>query len=298
MIQPLQKSRSNIILNGFFNGNYHKLINLKVKETLNYNETESGNIGLFATNNGQIKNLKLIMNAELTINSPKWYIGIGLLCGGSYPSSIIENCETTGNIKVSISGYACNLGGLIGGNNGFLKNCVSNVDLQIESSLTDELRFGGIVGVNENTGTIKNCYNNGTIQINVIKCLKCYIGGIVGRINSTSISNVYNLGKINDITSDYTNLSKELIDCCGSISSVDGVVVSGLNKAFTLNNLIETKNQSAVLPKNATIIDASELQGSKGVALLNDNNDTPIWVEDKNNINNGYPILNWQAENN
>ena len=42
---------------------------------------------------------------------------------------------------------------------------------------------------------------------------------------------------------------------------------------------------------------SEEMKSSAFVDLLNQGLETPVWIQDINNINNGYPILGFQQNN-
>lgn len=93
------------------------------------------------------------------------------------------------------------------------------------------------------------------------------------------------------------------IKCKGTFSSIRiGSIVGrrqGGEIGYSLENAIEIDSLNSNLGGgNINQKSSDEMRSPDFVTLLNTDNDNPIWVEDKNNINSGYPILNWQAENN
>ena len=68
-------------LNGTFDGKYHKLTNIKIGGKLSFTTDEAGSVGLFTRSCGIIKNLGLIMNSTLTVNSVNKFFNIGLIAG-------------------------------------------------------------------------------------------------------------------------------------------------------------------------------------------------------------------------
>ena len=273
---------------GVFDGNSKKMSNLKINTNIQ-NEDTFCTAGLFSADNGTIKNLKVNMEADLSYNVKK-FSGGGIIAGATGPTGIIENCEVSGKIGIHISGYAFNLGGITGSNRGIIKNCCNMSDLTIDGNLTaDGSRIGGVCGINEFDGIMKNCYNSGTLSVN-LETGGANIGGCLGLDNTSNrqISYFYNVGNV--------------IDRCNAVTSLDaclGASKTGtIEQLYSLNNLVTSSNTLSQIQNNFSVKSTSELSGQAGVTLLNKDNDEQVWVEDTNNINSGYPILNWQVENN
>lgn len=174
---------------------------------------------------------------------------------------------------------------------------------------------GGIAGAETDNFniTISKCYNSGTISgvasggiitwANCVQIQDCYntgeiysttdysTGGITGWINqNSSIINSYNVGKVSKDTSirfvggllgNYSNVPT-LINCYSSNTSYTYAVGGGdiASCWATLENDWDGH------------IEVKTYEDMKKIASqLGDN-----WAEDTNNINNGYPILKWQVE--
>lgn len=201
---PIGNSTNNFC--GIFDGNNHKIINLKtIDTTANY-------IGLFGYigENGEVKNLT-VENGDITgqqyVGGIAGYNNYGTIENCSYLGSIIgksyyvggivgynsygtvRNCSNSGSI--SGSNY---VGGITGYNkpteNGIVENC-SNTGKIYGSSY-----IGGIAG--DNDGIVKSCYNNG-----IVEGSSNNVGGIIG-YNNLTVANCFNLGSvIGSLTNSY-----------------------------------------------------------------------------------------------
>ena len=263
---------------GIFDGKYHKISNVNINSHIENNDDNLG-IGFFSINSGTIKNLKLNEKSTINFNFEK-YSGIGILAGINTEFGSIINCIIDGNIGGSItSNTGMNFGGIAGASSGLIKGCVNNVNLELDLNSNTSTRIGGICGSQDNEmAVVKNCYNCGTIKFNKIG-FSCIAGGICGVAQGKN-SNSYSIGKIIDVS----NIKNTLGECVGTNNIGENV--------YGLENTITTNSLSSINHKG--VKSSNELKGSAGVTLLNNNNDESVWVEDENNINNGYPVLNWQ----
>ncbi|MEJ6950032.1 GLUG motif-containing protein [Natronospora cellulosivora (SeqCode)] len=142
---------------GVFDGKGHEIRNLYI------NQDEKNDLGLFAENLGEIKNIGLL---DLEIRGRE---NVGGLVGIN--NGVITNSFVKGNI----SGNK-NVGGLVGiHNTGTIENSHSNVDLiGINNKSGPNSRIGGLVGAVGTNGVITNSYAKGTITGYLV------IGGLVG----------------------------------------------------------------------------------------------------------------------
>ena len=290
-------------LDGEFDGDFHKVINLKIGGELEFSKDVFGFVGFFTVTSGTIKNLSLIMDTELNISSVNKFSNVGLLVGqlsevvgnNLLKEGHIQNCSTEGKIDVNISGFGFNLGGVVGSNYGEVEDCCNKVDLELTSSLSNDCRFGGICGVLEgvieNVGIMKNCYNVGDIYIDNNGSRSCSVGGLTGYLNNNNnnLSN-YNLGNVNDTSND----SKVFLGGC--YGKIGNGIINDNNFFYTLDNLVTAKDDSHKV-EGGTILDADKLSSQNGVKLLNGTQEDKPWTYDKD-INNGFPILKWQLTNN
>ena len=279
---------------GTFDGNYHKIDNLY------YNSNSYDYAGLFARleENGVLKNIifeNVYVNNECT--SGRLYTGA--LVGYSY--GIIENIGVYsgeihgGNTSIYNS---CASGGVAGSlaKNARASNCANkaNVTTSIVASSSYDAYSGGIVGmINEvNNVVIENCYNTGSMMT--------YgggrrSGGILGYGYKTSgytttVKNSYNIGVVSAGS--------------GSAGSayVAGIIgLDGWSSTYTHGTL---SNSYCLDAYTERLYDSSPIgYGTTGASTNSDVLKTyskklgNAWSNDAWNLNNGYPILEWEAPN-
>ena len=179
----------------------------------------------------------------------------------------IKDSYNVGNINSNDKQFGAGIVGYLGYGTSIIENCynLGNVNGGTQS--------GGIVGGLQ--GIVRNTYNIGNITGNSGK------GGIVGQVfteTSPIIRNNYNTGNIND---------------GGGI--IDGYY--GEKKDYVIQNNFYLQGSASYgvsflqSDKGAEPLSQSEM--SSVISVVNGDN---AFVEDTNNINNGYPILKWQAE--
>lgn len=132
--------------------------------------------GLFGTNRGTIRNLRLL-EAEIDGQNREY---AGAIAGENHGT--IEGCLVTGTVSKMFSGAA---GGLVGRNEGSISQCVNGAAVDAVAPC------GGIAGRNEEGGTITLCANWGTVFTQMSQTA----AGICGSSDGT-ISRCANLGKI------------------------------------------------------------------------------------------------------
>ena len=173
---------------GIFDGNFNAIYNLYQ----NIENSEYVTIaGLFSTNGGNIKNLKLDnININGTTNNSHLLLG-GI--AGRNNDGIIEQCSTSGKISIQANGIkSIYTGGIVGqtlSSGGVINQCSSNMKININSTNTNSLNVSGI-GQSSET---KNCYYMGEI---VVTGENSGIKNIAGIGNAKSISNCYNAGNL------------------------------------------------------------------------------------------------------
>lgn len=257
---------------------------------------------------------------EYDSNSSSGNPYIGGIVGKSFAGNMF-NCYNNGNIEQN----NFSVGGITGGaDNTIVKNCYNS------GEITGVGQVGGIVGRISAT-SILNCYNSGKIISNkeasggiVGECISattsiiknCYnvaningsanTGGICGRINGT-IENCYNLANVTGngttggiVGSGHNTIIKECYNK-GNISgkseqkpnAFEGGIVGDSYSADNIelckwySDTIEYAVGSLGITDGYTI----NLEMPDIISIINDEN---TFKEDKNNINNGYPILNWE----
>ena len=214
------KMENNTLFSGIFNGNNATIANLYI------NDKENDSIGLFTGNLGTITNLNLTGNIASTTDDST--VKIGGISG--YNRANIENCSTKIIFDINTE---CEVGGIVGTmDEGIVKNCINNSELQISGHYGWGIFVGGIAGVH-NDGVIKNSKNYGkVIATNAGDYLCCggisgnslgeingcinygdiyaeggepWVGGISGDAGSKNKDRCYNLGNIKVVSAPYEN---------------------------------------------------------------------------------------------
>lgn len=194
---------------GLFDGNNYKIIGMRISK-VNTLSRGTGNLGLFGTNKGIIKNIKVLDGRiELSASTKP---SVGLIAGYNYYGTIL-NCSADG----IISGVTYGAGGITSNNfHGVIEYCNNNANVNCSSY--DSYITGGIAGSNSGkisyssnngnisgydvsggisgnnwSGTIIESYNTGNISTN-----NSYskVGGITGQLSNGTISNCFNTGGV------------------------------------------------------------------------------------------------------
>ena len=243
---------------GTFDGNFHKIDNIYINST-------SNNQGLFGINKGIIQNI--IVNSG-TIKGGNQTGGV---TGSNY--NIINNCENKANITAN-----CQVGGITGvTSNGQINNCCNLGDiLGTTRDYWNETFTGGIIGYLE-PGTVSNCYNEGNVR-----SVYNFTGGIVGGLTYASgsykyIINCYNIGTVSG-----NNTVGSLI--------ADGTWCTVVKNSYftTSNGYCGNTGNGSPQVSNVSKVSSDTLKtyaSTLGTA----------YEDDTFNINEGYPILWWQA---
>ena len=223
-------------------------------------------------------NLESCMNlGEISVEKYGGYVGgiTGLSMQSS--ASIISSCNT-GNIYVKTEDNIL-VGGIAGQIQAKIMACYNTATINIEAD--DVLiRAGGIVGISNNI--LKNSYNLGSICLNGIA--EGRIGGITGQFDQGTVQYSYNEGLL---SSDNTSNIGGIIGYVKDDSKIDI-----LSNNYYLNNI--EKGIGYILNDNQTYTTIKEKEMDKNELCTLLNTDCNLWKNDKNNLNNGYPILEWQ----
>lgn len=245
---------------------------------------------LFISNKGTIKNLTLL--GEISsydeslagfavsnygvitdcINKVSMYASVyaaGIVVD-NYESGSIINCSNEGNIQ---SDYAA--AGIVTNNSGDVYNSCNRGNITGYQAC-------GIMHYphveDSSAGKVKNCYNSGTI----ISDGEC--AGI--NIYSDATSNTYNIGSLTGYDAFGITLEAYKTTNSYAIKNVDRLYL-GSGDSSEIKWIYELVSDGGTISS----ADKKEL-----LQRLNQGNSTKVWVEDVKNINNGYPILYWQAQ--
>lgn len=144
--------------------------------------------GTFDGQGHTIKGLYVSINDAPSIEDQ---VCLGLFSAAK--NAVIRNVTVTGYV----SGYAGNLGGIVGYlAGGTIENCANYCTVTDTSDAYEVPSYvGGIAGGVNCSATIRDCYNTGTLTEYVFFRYH-KTGGIVGYIGSSAVSNCYNVGKV------------------------------------------------------------------------------------------------------
>ena len=200
----LAQSWTPINFNGTFDGNGYEISNLTI------NNTTGGNIGLFGTVGGTIKNLG-VKNVNIIVNSSN-YASVGAIAG---QATDIQNCYVTGvgAVKVTCSNKTSTsyVGGLVGSVNN-ISYSYANINIEANDTRTSGVDNSYTSHIAALAGYLyynaKYCYATGNINISAANTNNVKVG-LVGYTFSAGISHCY-------VTSDVTGYS-------GSMALYDGM---------------------------------------------------------------------------
>ena len=251
----------------------------------NYTNSSGGSVGSIAGEN--LGSLKNVFNIEMEISSQNDSANIGGIVG--YNKGTVTDAHNSGSVNDKtntsariggIAGYNDNggvisysdndgavtgkgdysaAGGIVGYNNGSIKNSFNNgnatgygdyLGVIVGENIKDifdaynkgEIKgkgydtvTGGITGIND-SGNINNVYNSG-----IVDSMGYNVGGIVGQNYSGTLSNAYNTGTINGNGSEYVGGIAAIND--GEIKNVYNI---GKVSGGDYRNVIVVENSGAV----------------------------------------------------
>ena len=281
---------------GTFYGNNHIIKNMYIDTTEDFQ-------GLFGIVRGKIQDLTvtgdivnagnqsggvvgsaggstIIMNChnQVTIYSEEG-TSIGGIAGYIVPNASILNCTNRANITAlgQTGGYQeTYVGGIIGRCDGQITGCYNTGDIYGYHIA------GGIVGVMMQ-GETRDCYNRGNIKVDfqiaggISGAIHYYSGGTVGY---TRIMNTYSTGTVTG--------PSQIGASIGAVTTPGSILQADNNYALNQNDLPAigggTTTNTNVKAELKTSDELKELVSTLGEAFK----------EDTENINDGYPILQWQ----
>lgn len=258
---------------GIFDGNGKEISGLYIK---NEDTKVSGLISMISQN-GEIKNLK-IKNSYMNGNRTGGITGYN---EGKIYRCKVENTTIENNLLWS--------GGIAAINNGEIVECSTNLYICGDG-------LGGIVGEN---GT-SDSRNNLTYSSTVGKVYRCYSNGYIGNLEVGSIAShngvyggegyIYDCYSTAKLEEKFGNRKGGAIVSVQSYQGKGGYIYNSyyLNKNCNFTSVAEQDYYGNVTNSysNDTTVTASKLNDTSGTA----------WIDDTQNINNGYPILKWQVE--
>ena len=308
---------------GVFNGNGHKIENLKLVKTEETKENDGFYyIGLFGINEGIIKNIGIKSGSiDSTLDNK---CTVGIIAGKSFGK--IEECYNKIDITCNDSLYA--FGGIVGSiqKSGSVSKCYNEGSLTLGSDDNNCHLAGGIVGNGGNSegGGIYQCYNLGNIKCYQFSTKESLVGGICG-IGRRSLVSCYNMGDITLIDKTVTEHEKAIcggilgadwdesdsfeMQSCYNIGKVELETTESCKQKLKgsligcyNNNVNRLKNNFCYIYENLNATGNKETL--EGVTSLNNKDEIKNKVvelgadfrETEGNINEGFPILAWQVE--
>lgn len=287
---------------GVFDGSGYTISNLQI--TGNYEKT-----GLFAENNGTIKNISIETSEtgvvfNLNINA-KIYVGIV----SAINNGKIENSHVQGNInhtnKQKTTAAANGIKGYSGGITANNMGEISKSSVSINNVLTmrgkdynsEEKKIyyggtayaGGITGTN--SGAINLCKADGTVRVSFsVSPTSGYSGGIVGYGTDGSVNNSYFNGSVKCSTgySGGIGMGTSALTNCYAVST-DNIYAIGNNDVAT--TCFYDKDVSGLT--DTTCGTPKSTSAMKMQATYTDWDFENVWGISPD-INDGYPYLLWE----
>ena len=210
---------------------------------------------------------------NLYINSTNNNLGlIGFLQGGAS----VTGLGITGSVTCTNNTRFAQAGGIVGNmqNNASITRCYSAVNV------TSNKYAGGIAGFTATGAVITDCYATGTIRSSSAN--ECYLGGICGsgfsNTAGATLTNCYSVGAV--------------IGTDGNASYVGGLspdkTAAHYVNSFYLTGIVSGESPKYGVTGLGTAKTADELK-----ALASELGSS--FAADTKGLNDGYPILKWQA---
>ena len=274
---------------GTFDGNGKSITNLK----LTSDKDETGFFGLL-TNGGKVKSLSVSGSVTATGDVSQTG-GIAGAMGEVGSKSSITDCTFSGTVKGNIQ-----VGGIIGcvGQHNQVERCANR------AAVSGKEDVGGVAGANS-YGVMRYCFNTGAVGSNAAK----QVGGIVGtQQNYAEMVACYNTGAVTG--ADYVGgvAGKVYVAAmpsgCYNVGEVSAALrCGGAVGSFGGDDYIMVKNGSFFKEINDVAFKANgaasrteaQMKASSFVRELNSEAYGTYFTADSKSVNNGYPILLWQA---
>lgn len=294
---------------GIFDGQNRTIKNYSFSQDEDVTNNYTYYAGLFRNNSGEIRNTSLSVNISDTTGYKPPFLGGNHTVTGNIGGLVtnnagkIQNVLVSGSINVnntieancSISrpnGYHY-IGAITGQNSGVVTGSISKTSISINSTLNsrscnyskyEHLYEGGLIG--QNSGYLSDSYNKEAVTSVVSfnhKNTEYYghIGGLVGESTGGAIINGYSIGTITH-TANIGDSDSDTI-----LNTISGCAVG--KNAGAINNIYFSDTctyvGNGVAASHSDFVDPNL---DVGFYLGN------YYRIDRNNINNGYPILKWQ----
>lgn len=271
---------------GSFDGQNHRVTGMVIRGEKN----EQGFFGNI-DGKGTVKNLKIsgdinVTGDSLSTGGIAGYLEgkiiyceySGSVSGGMYVGGItgqtglyakVTECRNTASVAGTQS-----IGGITGAvSYGTISKCINTGSV---GTADKSQQAGGIAGLMSNYAVVEGCYNTGTV------IGKKNLGGLAGEATVCAVpQGCYNIGSV-----------ASGINTGGSVGSYTGsAYISQTTGSFYL-----AESQAAATDKTATGASSEAMKKARFVKNLNQQIGTEYFAEDTEKLNDGYPILKWQAE--
>ncbi len=256
-----------------------------------YENAITSNFGFMKSMNTDTIIKNLTISGELKSDKYSTVGGVvGVITSGGNHTGRIENCHNYCNI--SAPAY---VGGIVGYENDSIEtilNCSNYGTLTSVPSVGGGGYCGGIIGNNDGVQcVIAGCYNAGNV-----------LCGITGN-NKGTVINCYNVGqtKYGLIYANQNKLYNSYsVGTCESLGGYFNYSGTDVVKIFYLEGTAEKMIASDI--KHVDDLSSSktkeEMISDEFLNVLNTTNIegyTDFWQKDNSQMNNGFPILKWQA---
>ena len=288
------ENEKNKPFSGTFDGKNHTINNMYI----NNNNNVQGFFGLVI--DGNIKNINIAENCSINAGGSS-----GSVVGYMYNTGRINNCKNYADLNRVGGGIVGHVAGSI-----TVSNCINYGDIQNGS--------GGIIDSSNGTDweefanvqhTIMNCANYGSITSTIDQD---YVGGIVGFFKG-NILNSFNLGNIENKGSSSQNwtggIAGEIYgnaENCYNIADINGVYCTGgiagvltgyIMNCYSIANISGGYEIGDIFGYVTNDDDSEIVNCYSKKDSFNAGNLGNTYVDDTENINQGYPILKWQKNN-
>lgn len=253
---------------GTFDGDGHTV-------TLKLNVT-SGNAGLFSETGSGAVIENLVVDADVTSTASSRYPSTGGLIGKVSGATTITNCGVTGTVKNTASSPTYT-GGLIGyvyhpSGSTQISNCFSTASVSCGSSSSSAV--GGLIGYLYAKSAVTNCYSAGSVTTTSSTSKASGLLNAYASNSTCEIQNCYTSAQVTG-SSGYFVCYNYGGYCTFTNCFYDSTIAG--SKTISYKSV-----QSGLTAKTSGELKA--LASTLGGGFL----------ADKRNINNGYPILDWQ----
>lgn len=185
-------------------------------------------------------------------------------------------------------------GGIVGAGGGQIISCYNVGKVYIENVKNSNI--GGIIGYLSTGGEVKNCYNLGEVS-----GAEYSVGRICGLNQGGIIEKCYNLGIIKGnnqvggvIGANYGEANNLYATIGGKSESGSFGAIVGNNSSGKISNCYYSDDMQAIGEGSGEATNLVKLNEEDMPSILSVVNTNGDFKKDANNINNGYPILNWE----